>query len=78
MASSPSSDGSEIFTSPLTMMNRASPGSPRWKITSPRRKRRARVPAATRPSASGSRPAKNGIVDSESTIEVGASIAHPS
>ena len=53
MASSPVSDGSEILTSPLTMMNRASPGSPGWKMTSPRRNRRARVPAATRSRAAG-------------------------
>ena len=49
MASSPVSDGNEILTSPLTMTNSASPGSPRWKITSPRRKRRARIaPRAVR------------------------------
>ena len=74
MASSPASEGSQIFTSPDTMMNRASPGSPTWKITSPRRNRRERIPAATRCRASASRPAKNGTAASESTIGRLASI----
>ena len=37
IASTPVSDGLEIFTRPLSMMYSASPGSPWWKITSPRR-----------------------------------------
>ena len=37
MASTPVSDGLEIFTRPERMMCSASPGSPWWKITSPRR-----------------------------------------
>ena len=37
IASTPVSDGLEIFTRPLSTMNSASPGSPWWKITSPRR-----------------------------------------
>ena len=51
IASSPASDGSMILIAPLMTMNRASPGSPRWKITSPRRKRRVRIPRPTRSSA---------------------------
>ena len=74
IASSPVSDGSAIFTSPDTMMNRASPGSPAWKMTSPRRNRRVRVPAATRSRASSSSPAKNGIRARDATS--GASRAH--
>ena len=62
IASSPISDGTAILTSPLTMMNRASPGSPTWKMTSPRRKRRERILAARSVSrAASSSPAKNGI-----------------
>ena len=67
IASSPVSEGSEILTSPLTMTNRASPGSPTWKMTSPRRNRRDRMlaPAArARPGPgrrrTGSRPATPG------------------
>ena len=59
IASSPSSDGRRILTSPATTMNSASPGSPWWKMTSPRRNRRVRMPAANRSSAARSSPAKS-------------------
>ena len=75
MASSPVSDGSEILTSPLTMTNRASPGSPMWKMTSPRRKRRERIVAARRSRASASSPPKNGMAASEPSTGVPSGIA---
>ena len=56
IASSPASDGSEIFTRPDATTYTASPGSPWWKITSPRRNRRMRAERAIASrSASGAR-----------------------
>ena len=56
-----------IFTAPVEIRNSASPGSPTWNTTSPRRKRRIRVPFATRSRAGASRPAKNGIAVGKQT-----------
>ena len=78
IASSPVSDGSEILTSPLTITNRASPGSPMWKMTSPRRKRRDRMPR--REALEGGRrrgPPKNGMAARDVEDRSGASSIVP-
>ncbi len=55
IASTPESDGLEIFTRPARITWSASPGSPWWKMTSPRRKRRIRhADASVSRSSSGS------------------------
>ena len=57
-----SSDGSEILTSPDTMMNRASPGSPSVEDhLAPPEPPRPRAGGESLEGASGSSPAKNGI-----------------
>ena len=61
IASSPVSLGNMILIAPDTTMNSASPGSPRWKITSPRRNRRVRMPRVTRSRLAASSPEKNGM-----------------
>ena len=56
----PVSEGRVILTAPDMTTNRASPGSPRWKITSPRRKRRDRIRGPRCRGSSASSPLNSG------------------
>ena len=60
IASSPSADGSRIFTAPPMITCSASPGSPWWKITSLRRKWRCRRRRPTSASTGSGQGAKSG------------------